>query len=309
MAMKVRTNALPPHPIEATPAYKNYVTRTFITNKGTLVRAMTRFLREMTPAPLRDITPLHVEQVLQRLTVQGYEKSYIEKLYRRIAGFFGWCRDMGYIDTNPTQMVRPQIPDALFIPVVIPDIDVEAIHRFVMGRAVVEEIILWGALRMGCRLSEICMATVEDALRDRSVQDFLVDPRVVLKTKTTPRLAKQPRFALPAYKALLTAKQNTPQAPLLYLAGVPIKDRKGNPNIEARCLVARSWFKLVQEQSVGEYRYTPKATRSNFITKELQNDPNKLLAVAAQCGNSVKVIQKNYFNYLNTPEFESAEND
>ena len=307
MVMKVRTSELKPHPIEATAAYKAYVSRSSLSNKGTLVRAMTRFLREMTPVQLRDVTALHLEQVFQRLTVKGYEKSYIEKLYRRVAGFLGWCRDMGYTDTNAAKMVRPSTPDTLFIPVIIPDADVSALHQFIMGRGIVEEIILWGALRMGCRLSEICMATVADALRGGSVAEFLVDSRLILKTKTSPRLAKQPRFTAPAYRALLTAKEDQPQAALLYLGGTPLHTKKGEDNIEARCLVARSWFKWVQEQALGEYRFTPKATRSNFITKEIQNDPNKMLAVAAQCGNSVRVIQKNYYNYLNSPEFASGE--
>ena len=307
---RILTEHLPPHPIEATEAFKIYVTRPGLRGRDTLRRTLTRFFREMTPVKMAHVTVVHINQVLERLSVKGCNPSYTDKLWRRSAAFFKWCRELGYIDSNPFAATKPERVDSVFIPTLIPVEDIRALHAHIMGRGMVEEIILWGAMRMGARISEPCMATVGDALNGKTVLDFMSDSRVVFKTKTKARLAVQPRFGLPAYHALLTARQDEPDAPLLYLSGVPLtKIMNGvvERNIEARVLVARNWFNAMQKEVWGEHRYTPKAMRSTFISRELMRDSESMLAVAMQCGNSASVIQTNYLNYINKMQFPTGE--
>lgn len=308
---RVMTTHLPPHPIEGTAAYKTYITRPGLRGAATLTRALTRFFREMTPIRLENVTVIQINQVLDRLSAKGYNPSYTDKLFRRASAFFAWCRQLGYIESNEFKATAPARVDSIFIPTLIPVEDVKALHGHILGRGVVDEIILWGAMRMGARISEPCMATVGDALNNKTVDEFMADKRVVFKTKTQARLAMQPRFTLPAYKALLTKRFEEPDSPLLYLKGVSLvrPDGRGGtqPNIEARVLIARTWFAAMQKELWGEYRYTPKAMRSTFISRELMADPDSMLAVAMQCGNSMAVIQKNYLNYINLPEFASGE--
>lgn len=300
---------LVPHPIEATAAFKVYVTRPGLRGADSLRRSLSRFFREMAPVDLRSVEVIHVNQVLQRLSAQGYNTSYTDKLFRLATAFFTWCRELGYIDSNPFKATSAPRVESVFVPTVIPREDIKALHDHILGRGVVEELVLWGALRMGARISEPCMAEVNDVTLDgtRTFDDFMVDMRIRLGTKTAPRMAKQPRFALPAYKKLLDAKGEQPDAPLLYLRGVRLMKPDGTRNIEARVLVARAWFADMQKQLWNEYRYTPKAMRSSFLSTEIVNDPTKIVALAAQCGNSVKVIQSNYLNYFNMPDFQSGE--
>jgi integrase len=306
---KVFTKDLPPHPIEGTEAFRVYISRPGLRGAASLQRSLTRFFREMSPVKLDAVTVVQINEVLDRLSVKGLNPSYIDKLFRLASAFFSWCRELGYIDSNPFKATRPKRVETIFVPKVVPKEDIAAMHRHIMDRGVVEEIILWGALRMGARISEPCMATIGDVTLDgtKTFEEFMVDPRLRVGTKTSPRMARQPRFTLPAYKRLLEARGTDPEAPLLYLKGVPLKDRKGIDNIEARVLVARTWFQKMQEEILGEYRWTPKAFRSSFISTEIVSDPTKIVALAQQCGNSVKVIQSNYLNYFSMPEFASGE--
>ena len=148
------TDHLPPHPIEASEAFKLYVTRVGLRGADTLKRSLTRFFREMTPVKLETVSVVHINQVLERLSVKGYNPSYVDKLYRRASGFFSWCRDMGYTDSNQFKGTRPPRVDSVFVPTLIPEEDIQALHQHIIGRGIVEEIIFWGALRMGARISE-----------------------------------------------------------------------------------------------------------------------------------------------------------
>lgn len=313
MAKRILTAHLPPHPIEASEAFKVFVSRPGLRDADSLQRSLTRFFREMAPVKLDTVTVVELNDALERLSALGYDASYVDKLFRQVSAFFQWCRNLGYIDSNPCKATCAPRVDTVFIPSVLEKEDVAALHKHILERGVVEEIILWGALRMGARISEPCMAQIKDALPPgRTLDDFLVDPKVIFRTKTTARLAKMPRFAIPAFRKLLEAKQDDPEAPLLYLKGTPlfVPNRKNGTmeeNKEARTLVARTWLMNMQKEVFGEYRWTPKEMRSNFISREIMADSSKAMAVAMQCGNSIKVIQSNYLNYFNTPEFASGE--
>jgi len=312
MTRRIMTDHLPPHPIEATEAFKVYISRPGLRGAGSLQRSLTRFFREMAPVKMDGVTVVEINNTLKRLSAKGYNPSYTDKLFRLASAFFTWSRALGYVDSNPFKATSAPRTDTVFIPTIIPKEDIQALHNHIMKRGVIDEIILWGAMRMGSRISEPCMARVKDALTDgRTVDQFIVDPKVMFRTKTTARMARQPRFAIPAYRKLLEIKQDSPEAPLLYLKGAPLQvpNKQGEleDNTEARCLVARTWFAAMQKEVFGEYKWTPKAMRSNFISQETMSDPSKLVAIAMQCGNSIKVIQTNYLNYFNMPEFSTGE--
>ena len=305
---KIPTRSLPPHPIEKSEAYKEYVSQPGLRDSDSVERSLTRFLRELAPCSLKELTSIHINHGLQRLYGLGYNPSYIKKLFMQARGFFAWCVGMNFLTKNPAFGLKlPRIENPPEVVVIDPEI-LERMHKHFRENGTIEQQLLWGALRMGARISEPCCATIGDVRLDHTNQCAFV----CFRTKTKPRWAKQPRWTFPLYKQRLQEEPN-PEAPLLELGGCALRrmDRQGKLvfNIDARTIKARAWIEEAEQLLFGRDHMKPKDMRSTFISMELERDPTKILVIADQVGNSAQVIQTSYLKHLQVAEFGSAEED
>lgn len=297
------------HPIEESEAFREYLSRSSVRDPDTIERSLSRFFRETAPCRLEELTYIHIEHGLQRLMGYGYETSYINKLFMQVRGFLAWCVNADYLVKNPAFKVRPPRLETDPNIVVVDNDFIKQMTDYIRSHGTAEQCVLWGALRMGARISEPCMAKLSDIRIDMTQHCAFL--KCAMKTKT--RWAKQPRWTLPYYVALLKAGEEDLSKPLLYLNGQPLTrinaHGKEVSNHGARTLIARRWLQETAKAVVGDTPFKPKDMRSSFISRECAEDPNQILMIAEQVGNSIQVIQNKYLKNLRAKEFPTGEDD
>ena len=282
------------HPIEFDGLYKEYLTETGMEDPDSSRNAMVRILREMQPCALADLTQTHIHLAMQRLTAYGYNPSYISRMHRALLAFLTYARQAGGIASNPAQKIKPPKNDYMFIPKTVEEELQVKFHDYMLTNATHEQLILWAAFVRGARISEVVMAKISDIRLDLKEDQ----PYLKVHTKTRPHLMQLPVWLTETLKAVvLAAGEDTDQFVLQFPAC-------SKTTMLVRTSYARNLLNQLQKRCFGEVKFRPKDMRSDYITRYLANskDASACLVVANQCGNSVDVIQKHYYDFLFQPK-------
>lgn len=286
---------IPPttHPIQRHPAYEEFINRSNIRDPLSIRKSIERLLREMEHVTLNDLTPAHVDRAVMRLLAEDYDASYVDRMVRSFKAFMKYCAENRYIERNVAPSIKRPHMEKMFMPVVIPPDTIKAFTVYILKNGTADEILYWSCLKAGCRLTEPLEAKVKHIALNLESRT----PYIWLGTKTDRRRTRIATIAFDILVKRLDAAKASPDGADEYI----ITSVKGT--IKDRGWSMRERFKKHQMACFGEIKFTPKDIRSTFITNNINAFPEKLMEIAAQCGNSVATIQRHYFNYQEAQEF------
>lgn len=299
------------HIIETHEAFREFLNRAKLRDPASMHRALIRFFREMAQCELEEVTALHIDHTIQRLSSQGYTMQYVRRLGASALAFLAWANALGYISKNVGLSVVLPNPTNYFMPV---EVDVEytrKLRKYVVKSGDVNDIILVGSMLAGARLSEPCTAVIRDVSLDEEARV----PFVWFGTKTTHRRAQLPEWAFDAVVAATLGASGVDNALLLEFEGTPKYwnpewDTPGFANVRKQVMTARSdrariRLEQLQMACIREKVFTPKDLRSTIITRNIRANPNGIVDLARQVGSSVDMITRKYLNNTRVLAFET----
>ena len=93
---RINTQEIPPHPIESSAAYKEYLVK----RTESVRYSLEKILRYTQHCPLAELTATAIDHALMKLELEGYRPTTRDKLRRAIVAFLKWANARGFVWKN-----------------------------------------------------------------------------------------------------------------------------------------------------------------------------------------------------------------